>query len=289
MYPGSKFTASALPMFVDVIKTAVAAVLNDGGFRLASVPVTTTTALNTATQLVDWMSQSNNREELDVFAVKVMTHLRNCLPRRIATFRKARREVMWRSYYKLRTSPSFQSLWKEFVFKSVSVDAHPIFYQYVTDQAFQAVMEETFNSTNGQVATVEPLTYGEENALRYVAGYVCHKLRKKITASKHPMRDKLLLCLMDLCDEDDDVSSSADWVHAVDRGGLVHVSESTYSLFERMELIIHSVYNIGTVRAMTEGVKKELHETIITDEDVALHWSILTIEVEAAEGKFSLG
>jgi len=130
-------------MFVDVIKTAVAAVLNDGGFRLASVPVTTTTALNTATQLVDWMSQSNNREELDVFAVKVRTHLRNCLPRRIATFRKARREVMWRSYYKLRTSPSFQSLWKEFVFKSVSVDAHPIFYQYVTDQAFQAVMEET--------------------------------------------------------------------------------------------------------------------------------------------------
>jgi len=35
---------------------------------------------------------------------------------------------------------------------------------------------------------------------------------------------------------------------------------------------------------MTEGVKKELHETIITDEDIAFHWSILTIEVEVAEG-----
>ena len=58
VYPESKFTDSALPRFVDVIKTAVAAVLNDGGFRLASVPVTTTTVLNTATQLVDWMSQS---------------------------------------------------------------------------------------------------------------------------------------------------------------------------------------------------------------------------------------
>ncbi len=46
------------------------------------------------------------------------------------------------------------------------------------------------------------------------------------------MRGKLLLCLMDLCDEDDEVSSSADWVHAVDRGGLVRVSESTYMLFE---------------------------------------------------------
>ena len=72
----------------------------------------------------------------------------------------------------------------------------------------------------------KPLTYEESNALRYVAGYVCHKLKKKLTASKHVMRDKLLLCLMDLCDEDEEVSNSVDWVYAVDRGGLVHVSEN---------------------------------------------------------------
>ena len=52
MYPESMFTASALPKFVEVIKTAVATVLNDSGFQLASVPVTTTIALNTATQLM---------------------------------------------------------------------------------------------------------------------------------------------------------------------------------------------------------------------------------------------
>ena len=34
-------------MFVDVIKSAVAAVIKDGGFQLASVPVSTTTAFNT--------------------------------------------------------------------------------------------------------------------------------------------------------------------------------------------------------------------------------------------------
>ena len=61
------------------------------------------------------------------------------------------------------------------------------------------------------------------------------------------MRGKLLVCLMDLCDEVKDVSSSADWVRAVDRGGLVHVSETTYLLFERMELIIRSFYNTDTV------------------------------------------
>ena len=40
---------------------------------------------------------------------------------------------------------------------------------------------------------------------------------------------------MDLCDEDEEVSSSADCVHAVDRGGLVHASENTYMLFETMD------------------------------------------------------
>lgn len=94
------------------------------------------------------------------------------------------------------------------------------------------------------------------------------------------MRGKLLVCLMDLCDEVKDVSSSADWVRAADRGGLVHVSETTYLLFKRMELIIRSIYNTDTVWTMMEGVKKQLHDTIITDEDIAFHWSILTIEVE---------
>lgn len=36
-----------------------------------------------------------------------------------------------------------------------------------------------------------------------------------------------------------------------------------------MELLVHSVFNTNMVYRMTEGVKKELHDTIITDEDIA--------------------
>ena len=56
-----------------------------------------------------------------------------------------------------------------------------------------------------------------------------------------------------------------------------------------MELIICSIYNTDTVQTMMEGVKKQLHDTIITDEDIAFHWSILTIEVEKEEGAVLLG
>ena len=79
---------------------------------------------------------------------------------------------------------------------------------------------------------------------------------------------------MDLCDEDEEVTSSTDWVHMIDRGGLVRVSEGTYMLFEWMELLVRSVFNTDMVHRMTEGVKKELHDTIITDEDIAACWQL---------------
>ena len=62
-----------------------------------------------------------------------------------------------------------------------------------------------------------------------------------------------------------------------------------YLLFEGIELIIRSIHNTDTVRTMMEGVKKQLHDTIITDEDIAFHWSILIGEVEKEEGAVLLG
>ena len=153
---------------------------------------------------------------------------------------------------------------------------------------FQALIKEAFASKTAASVDPKPLTYEESNALRYVAGYVCHKLKKKLTASKHAMREKLLLCLMDLCDEDEEVSNSADWVHAVDRGGLVHVSENTFMSFERMEMIVCSVFNEEKASIMMDGVKVELRSTIVTDDDIGFYWCMLTVEVEEAEGKVLL-
>ena len=56
----------------------------------------------------------------------------------------------------------FSGLWKEFVTKAVAVDPHPILYQYVTNQAFEALIQETFQTSNVQQTSAEPLTYREE-------------------------------------------------------------------------------------------------------------------------------
>ena len=199
---------------------------------------------------------------------------------------KNAKEAMWRKYYQVRISSSFQSLWKHFIDKSIAAVAQPLMYQYLTDRVFEAIIESVFTVKNQDTTAVESLTYEEANALRYVAGYVCFKLRQNITASTHPLRDKMLLCLMDLCDEDEETSPSADWVHAVNRGGLVRVSKNTFSLFHRMEMIVRSVFNKEKMYDMTKGIKLNLSKE---DEDIALYWCMLTIEIEYSDGAVLLG
>ena len=43
-----------------------------------------------------------------------------------------------------------------------------------------------------------PLDFEEANALRYCGGYLLHSLKKKISRSAHPLKEKMLLCIHDL-------------------------------------------------------------------------------------------
>ena len=71
---------------------------------------------------------------------------------------------------------------------------------------------------------------------------MCQKVKKNTEASKHVHKEALLLCLMDLCNEDEDASSSADWVHAVNRGGHCLVSENTAMHFYEIKLLVCKVF-----------------------------------------------
>ena len=98
---------------------------------------------------------------------------------------------------------------------------------------FQAIITRELKVPEKSASTPAAITYEEANALRYVAGFVCSKIQKRITASKHPHRDQMLLCMMDLCNEEeeeletDSAASTTDWVNAIDRGGLVFLTPHT--------------------------------------------------------------
>lgn len=85
-------------------------------------------------------------------------------------------------------------------------------------------------TTNEQTS----LTFKEMSRLWYTAGFVPRALRKKLLKSRHPFKGKLLLCILDIRDEEHD--ESCKWVDVIDRGGLTHVNIMTYHVFVSIEM-----------------------------------------------------
>ena len=72
-------------------------------------------------------------------------------------------------------------------------------------------------------------------ALRYAAGCVPRMLKKKLKKSTHPLREDILLCLLDLLDDVDENEESTEWIQLINRGGLTLVNNTTFEVFVAME------------------------------------------------------
>ena len=97
------------------------------------------------------------------------------------------------------------------------------------------------------------------------------------------MKEELTLCLLDLLqdgEEEDDADCSAEWVKAVDRGGLSHVNNAAYCAFLAMALELRK--HIG-VHKMTDGFKEKVLKSIIENEDVLFYWTIIATDWEEEE------
>ena len=146
---------------------------------------------------------------------------------------------MWGSYHRLQCSETFVHDWKTFL-SAAKMKAFPSFYQFVTHTVFRELVAIHFpvhcSESNETEHPSRPLTNEEENALRYVAGYVIRKLRERIDSSSNPRKDEMVLLLMECAgDEMDSDGGTEMWLNMIDRGGLWHVNDQTYSLFSIME------------------------------------------------------
>ena len=116
------------------------------------------------------------------------------------------------------------------------------------------------------------LTDEEIQALRYTAGYIPRSLKKKILKSScdHKQKQDLVLCLEDLlADETEEPSESAEWLTALNRGGLLCVNNMTFEFFYAMELEFRK--HVGG-----EGIIFNAAEMMERNEDVLLCWNIIS-------------
>ena len=83
-------------------------------------------------------------------------------------------ERTWGLYIELRTSKPFLSEWEKFFRTAVGSEALPTHFQYVSDVIFEELLKEEYKLTQSGDTGPAPLTFIEENALRYtVKNVVC--------------------------------------------------------------------------------------------------------------------
>ena len=200
-------------------------------------------------------------------------------------------EKMWTGYHQLIIGDELSALWRS-TLEHVENPLHfQQFMQLVTrrvmDEAVKtALVPETQESASQQV---QPLKAEEEQALRYVAGYIPMKLKKKYEKQPNNVRALKYMECLNIMNEEKGVDVeflqyTKLWVEQVNRGGLFRVSNDTYLIFRAMELASRRVLSVGRVTAHpTLKIQQEMEESIMKDPSVMAHWNYLLTKVEALD------
>ena len=244
---------------------ALQALMKDSGFQIPSDSAKE--AHLAASEMLEWLTTSDNAALATPISQRIMAALSKCIPQG-STSTRAKRERMWEKFYHTRTSTEFKELWIRLMQLSIGNSASLIFYQYITDVLFKTMIKCHFlvNPVACQAHDVSPLDYQESNALRYAAGYVPRAIQKCLKRGTHPLKEELVLCLVELCEDDStDVDASADWTKAISRGGIKPVNNKTYHFFHAVEMNVQR--HFSKTSAPTQS-KAELVNSIATDEDL---------------------
>ena len=109
----------------------------------------------------------------------------------------------------------------------------PLLPQYMQKHTIKEFMKVAFptseQKSTSQSSHTVVLAVAEENALRYVPGYIPRALRHKLEHSSHPFKEEFIVFLTELCTDDDARDDSS---------YLAYTTEwmKSYLLFREMEL-----------------------------------------------------
>ena len=262
----------------DILVKSVEAVLTDTGFKVGTTD--STGALATATMLLSWAKRKENGPALQHFSKYVTSSLKLCLGRDTLSVR-TRKGRMWGQFHQLRTSDSFIREWKDFLSKSVGSEAFPVFFQYVTQKVFKEIVKKEFelSSLHAHSGNSCELTYDDQCAIRYVAGYVCRKVRDKLESSSIIHKNDLILTLYEFKGNGIGAHhASEDWIDTLDRGGLWHATDNVFYFFCCIEEVIRRHFRLSA--SQYEGLKVKILDDIKCDEDVLFQWCLLTTELD---------
>ncbi len=100
----------------------------------------------------------------------------------------------------------------------------------------------------------------------------------------------MILFIIDLSgDEADEDNGIEQWVNAIDRGGLWHVNDDTYTIFCIAEEECRQHFKVEDADRKHARARKILYDKIMNNEDLMFHWAMLSSRVDDEVGMRVLG
>lgn len=193
-------------------------------------------------------------------------------------------ENMWIGYHHFSVSTSCIGMWSIALETPATESFFPLFLQLVTRRLMEAAIVLVFPDHGIQTDTedIAALKADDEQAIRYVAGYVALMLRKKY--SKH-VNDAMAIQYVNILTQMHEVEEDNDeelpgfleytklWIARVNRGGLFLVDDNTFLLFRAMETAVRQVFSTAKIsRTSAVPLTKQAQTVVLNDPAVLVHW-----------------
>lgn len=274
-------------MSSDLVRAQIGSILVDKDFSLGSPRMEL--AKETARHVLELASSYPSH--FNLFA--------NCLVEKLQptgkSFGSRARKTMWGRFHALRCS-DIAAIWSEFnscVGVEEEYSRDPLFREYVNEKVLQCILES--KASLKPTTTVEPteLTVDELNALRYVAGYVPFKLKKKFKKSSHPFKLEYISCLENMSEEsgtcEESIQQYADkWMKLIDRGGLLVVKEEVFAFFHSVEFEVRKHLQQLLLQTGRELTKENIMDEVTNDVDVQYHWTAISSDIDEKSAQMLL-
>jgi len=257
-------------------------VLDDQAFKIQTPTMIKTR--KSAEEFMKWSYLENSASKVSTFTKKLTESLQKVIDKSKKSF-PYNREKIWKQFYLLRTSNGFSEMWRQFL-PTTKPPVEPVLYQHLTDLIFQNLINSHFKIVYlDQEQEPKEMNLNERNVLRYIAGYVCRKLRTKLERENHELKEEMVLCLVELIKDSDmlgaDEGTDEDWTNLVDRGGLCHVKTTTYKLFCAMEYQLRESLSLFSKTSLHS--REKMAEDIATNEDVQFYWLISSADFDVED------
>ena len=121
------------------------------------------------------------------------------------------------------------------------------------------------------------IDYEERCTICYSAGSI---IRPRISNKENSQIDEyskkeIVTCLQEMTDgADESEHDSTEWIKAVDRGGLIHINDVTFSVFMEIEMVVRR--QLESKRAQDQDLNG-LVGVIVNDEKVLFSWAIASV------------